>query len=374
MKGALAGLVLLPMFFIVLLVMPLVFGGADPGGQVNPSSCAPGGGGSVELASARTATSAWGDFNAEQMTNAALIVSIGTERNIPARGQQIALMTAIDESQLIPQKQWGMPEDHPDTAWGLFQQTPAYGWGTREQVMDPTYATHTFYDVLVEVAGWEAMEPTLAAHAVQRNRDPYVYAQFWDQAGELLSHLGGEGASTVSTYCDSASSDGGGSGLLPNGAVESVGPVSPEELRANTDRFVANADAIWFNRCQNYAAQVHGRPNSGYPSANSAVATFRQAGVFHEANAIDGYAPPVGAWLYFATNHPYGHVVTYLGDGLVTGNDTWQSGHVGIGPFTDITEDVWNLTYLGWAAPWANTAGDVEHVAPGQPAPAGGQA
>lgn len=632
MKGLIIGVIVMPIAILMLVVIPMM------GTTASADPCSPVGGAPLQV-TAGDAT-AWGSYSAEQIKHAKIIVEVGAKRNIPPRGVQIALMTAIDESGLVPKKQIGMSATNPETAWGLFQQTPKYGWGTVDQVMDPVYATNAFYDRLVKVKGWEKMLPTLAAHAVQGNADPNVYTQFWDDAGELLAHLtagsdsgkkgkktqgrvqtvanrapssslptvrmsaanvtqssegiakvqgsgvdfvalnetnalppgrlaiggysafrvekgnaqerdtavawrsdrwakvaggrlllipsgpqkwdkgksatwvtlratDGSGAqvSVVSVhhmtdpryhanqkerqaislaamkllaglvtqlspagpvlvggdfnseyrrndsygprpvlasvglqasfdvagpvgthrsgavidyvfaptsvqvlgqrtmtipgdhdalvvdlaltstggtlavpldapvYCDSGSfdgesgggTDGGGGGFSVNAVAKYVGPYSAAELVKRAKNFAAGGGG-WLRKCQNFVAQLAGRSNSGYNSAKTAVAVFRKAGVFHEANSIDGYAPPVGAWLYYSGTSGaakvYGHVVTYLGDGLVAGTDTWRSGYVDVGPASDITGGKWNLTYLGWAVPWASKSNDVAAKAP----------
>ncbi|MBO0731791.1 MAG: M23 family metallopeptidase, partial [Acidimicrobiaceae bacterium] len=42
--------------------------------------------------------------------------------------------------------------------------------------------------------GWETMQPTLAAHAVQRNADPNYYTAYWPKAMVLLAALAGSSA------------------------------------------------------------------------------------------------------------------------------------------------------------------------------------
>ncbi len=623
MKGLFVGIAVLPLAILMLVVIPMM------GGSAAADPCSPVGGSPLQVVAGDA--KAWGDYSAEQIKNATIIVSVGTQRNIPPRGVQIALMTAIDESGLIPKKQIGMDASDPETAWGLFQQTPKYGWGTLEQVMDPVYATNTFYDRLLKVQGWEKMLPTLAAHAVQRNRDPNVYQQFWDDAGVLLAHLtkspgskkgkkqtqsrplvnaaasgraaslpsvrmaaanvkgnaaaiakvqesgvdfvalsetmglnsealtikgyqafrinkgntqerstavawradrwtkvaagrllllakgpqkwdagrsatwvtlraaDGSGAQVnvvavhhmidpryagnqevreglslaamqrlaglvtqlstagpvliggdfnseykrndpwgprkqlaavglqasfdtagpigthhsgavidyvfaptssamlgqrtmnipsdhnalivdlaltatggglpnveVPVYCDSTatvgSTDSGGAGFTVNTVADHVGPYTADQLIARAKKF-AEGGGGWYKRCQNFVAQLAGRPNSGYESAKTAMNTFRSQGVFHDANSVDGHAPPVGAWLYYTASSGaaaiYGHVVTYLGNGQVAGTDTWRKDYVDIGKASDITGGIWNLTYEGWAVPWATKSTDI---------------
>ncbi|QES51966.1 hypothetical protein DEJ50_33200 [Streptomyces venezuelae] len=107
----------------------------------------------------------------KQIPNAKVIVATGIQKRVPARGQVIALATALQESTLVNL-------DHGDRdSLGLFQQRPSQGWGTREQIMDPVYSSGKFYDGLVKIKDWEQMPVTVAAQKVQRSGFPDAYAR-----------------------------------------------------------------------------------------------------------------------------------------------------------------------------------------------------
>ncbi|MFF7764194.1 C40 family peptidase [Streptomyces griseorubiginosus] len=107
----------------------------------------------------------------QQLPNAKIIVATGIQLNIPARGQVIALATALQESAL-------RNLDHGDRdSLGLFQQRPSQGWGTRTQILDPVYASKKFYTALTSVKGWESMPVTVAAQKVQTSGTPDAYAK-----------------------------------------------------------------------------------------------------------------------------------------------------------------------------------------------------
>ncbi|MGW0647289.1 C40 family peptidase [Streptomyces umbrinus] len=107
----------------------------------------------------------------EQIPNARVIVATGVQLGIPARGQVIALATALQESGL-------RNLNHGDRdSLGLFQQRPKMGWGTEEQIMDPVYASKKFYSALKSVEGWERMPLTVAAQKVQKSGLPDAYAK-----------------------------------------------------------------------------------------------------------------------------------------------------------------------------------------------------
>ena len=121
----------------------------------------------------------------DQAEHAGLITAIAVSRGLPARAASIALATAYQESDLRNLE--GGDRD----SIGLFQQRPSQGWGTPEQIIDPAYAANAFYDALVQVDGYESMEITVAAQAVQRSAFPGAYADHEQDARTLASALTG---------------------------------------------------------------------------------------------------------------------------------------------------------------------------------------
>jgi hypothetical protein len=131
-------------------------------------------------------------LDVEQAEHAGLITAVAVSRGLPARAASIALATAYQESDLHN-------VEHGDRdSLGLFQQRPSQGWGTEEQVQDPVYATNAFYDALVEIEGYEAMEITVAAQAVQRSAFPGAYADHEPDARALASALTGNSRAAFS--------------------------------------------------------------------------------------------------------------------------------------------------------------------------------
>ena len=153
------------------------------------------------------------EITGEQAENASLIAAIAVRRGLPARATSIALATAYQESKL-------QNIDYGDRdSVGLFQQRPSQGWGSRDQILDPVYATNAFYDALVEVDGYEDMEITVAAQRVQRSAFPDAYADHEADGRALASALSGNSPATFSCDLDggapSADADLTGTGLTP---------------------------------------------------------------------------------------------------------------------------------------------------------------
>ncbi|WP_449343970.1 C40 family peptidase [Streptomyces nigrescens] len=115
----------------------------------------------------------------EQIPNAETILATGVAMKVPARGQVVALATALQESGL-------RNLDYGDRdSLGLFQQRPRKGWGTAAQVRDPVHASTEFYDRLRKVSGWQSMTITQAAQAVQASGFPDAYAK-WEPLATAL--------------------------------------------------------------------------------------------------------------------------------------------------------------------------------------------
>lgn len=151
-------------------------------------------------------------LNKQQLTRAATIIAVGNQQQIPARGQLVAIMTALTESSLrvlsntsayphsadIPND--GDGSDHDSV--GMFQQRPAAGWGTVENLMDPVWSSRAFYGGpngpnhgsprgLLDIHGWQSMDPGAAAQAVQVSAYPDRYAVNQPIAESVLSTLSG---------------------------------------------------------------------------------------------------------------------------------------------------------------------------------------
>jgi hypothetical protein len=122
-------------------------------------------------------------LDADQLHNAATIISVGTSMGVPSPGETIALATALQESDLR-----NLPSGDRDSL-GLFQQRPSQGWGTPAQILDPAYAAREFYTHLLATPGWRSMSTTAAAQAVQHSAYPDAYQKWQPLAATLASGL-----------------------------------------------------------------------------------------------------------------------------------------------------------------------------------------
>lgn len=129
-----------------------------------------------------------GPYTREQLTNAAYIMTAAQQLGLSSRDQQIGIMTAIGESSLRVLDRGDRAG--PDSR-GLFQQRDNGAWGSLADRMNPLISSTNFFRAMMQVPGRESLEPTLIAHKTQRNRDPWHYERYWDDAGRILQALAG---------------------------------------------------------------------------------------------------------------------------------------------------------------------------------------
>ena len=170
--GLVAAATVLAGGLLLVVALPIALVAAAAAGT--PTGCA-GAGTGQQVAGTR--------LDAEQMGNAATIVSVTAGRGLPARAATVAVAVAYQESRLYNL-------DHGDRdSLGLFQQRPSAGWGTPTQVRDPVYATGAFLDRLVAVPGWQWLPVTVAGQAVQISAFPNAYARWQTLAEQVVGQL-----------------------------------------------------------------------------------------------------------------------------------------------------------------------------------------
>ncbi|MFI1184858.1 peptidoglycan-binding domain-containing protein [Streptomyces californicus] len=133
------------------------------------------------------------DLGPEQLAHARTVIGVGKGAELSEEAQVIALMTAMQESTFVNHTS---PVDNDSL--GVFQQRPSMGWGTPAQITHVPTASKSFYGLpspsanpgLLQVDGWESMEPGAACQAVQRSAHPDRYAQWEEFAEDLLEQEG----------------------------------------------------------------------------------------------------------------------------------------------------------------------------------------
>ncbi len=128
------------------------------------------------------------------------IIREGRRRGITDKGIQIALATALVESNL---KMYANPADpasmkfphdavgHGHDSVGLFQQRNNGAWGTVRDRMNPARSAGMFYDRLDD-ANYNEGDPGAHAQRVQGSAFPGRYAQRMGEAGKILARYGGK--------------------------------------------------------------------------------------------------------------------------------------------------------------------------------------
>ncbi|MFD6568456.1 hypothetical protein [Micromonospora profundi] len=124
-------------------------------------------------------------LNDEQVANVKAIIAATKKAGMPERAAVISIGTSLQESKLENLGHLGDRNDHDSQ--GLFQQRPSSGWGTPEQITDPDYSTTAFLKGLKQVDGWQDMPLTVAAQTVQVSAYPDAYAQWEQQAADLVA-------------------------------------------------------------------------------------------------------------------------------------------------------------------------------------------
>nr|WP_229401636.1 hypothetical protein [Micromonospora okii] len=122
-----------------------------------------------------------------QLANAREIVKVAKKTGVGERGAVIGVATSLQESKLYNLGHLGAYNDHDSQ--GLFQQRPSSGWGSPDQITDPEYASTAFFEALKNVGGWRELPLTAAAQTVQVSAFPYAYAQWEEQAADIVQRL-----------------------------------------------------------------------------------------------------------------------------------------------------------------------------------------
>ncbi|MBF4561239.1 M23 family metallopeptidase [Agreia pratensis] len=230
----------------------------------NPAvaACAPGSLIVSLIPDSLTATTKTGEtitLNRQQLTHAATIITVGGQTDgIGRPGVTIALMAALTESTLRMLANAGTyPEsgDYPNDgngsdhdSLGLFQMRPQSGWGTVAELMDPNYQARAFYGGptgpnypsprgLLDIPGWQQLDPGEAAQAVEVSAYPDRYQNYQPVAETILAALTRPAPTT----------GGSNEGVVVPETTRVVFPL-PAESWVRTDSFGWRTDPVTFER------------------------------------------------------------------------------------------------------------------------------
>lgn len=207
-----------------------------------------------------------GAYGAKQLRNAAIIINEASKAGVGRKGAVIALMTAMQESNLLNHANDGSftrpasssvlsaaawakartaamesmkyPHEAVGSDWdsiGLYQQRPSAGWGTVEQIMNPSYSAATFMNRMKKIPSWENKAYGQVAQAVQISAFPDAYNKHQSTAEKIADALAdvtvtdANGATPDPVPGSCATDDGGF-----KGTVSAQGWVQPVKTYSGT--------------------------------------------------------------------------------------------------------------------------------------------
>ena len=218
----LVALILVPALLLALVLGLLLMGGASSA----EATCNPDPDSGVVVGEGAVPSAEVNGYAGEQLVNALHILRAGADLGMSVRDQTIGVMTAMGESSLRVLDRGDAAG--PDSR-GLFQQRDNGAWGSYEDRMDPYQSATSFFEAMIQLHGRDSLEPTIVAHRVQRNADPFHYARFWDDAIAVVEALSGAGTDltpgTGTQVCSSAPTAPGT--VSPEGwALPAHGPIN----------------------------------------------------------------------------------------------------------------------------------------------------
>ena len=184
-SSGIAAILSVPVLVFGTVFSLMLFGGQEALADCNP---APGSETGVSIDPETVPNTTIAGYNHDQLVNAAHVVQAGKDLQLGVRDQTIGVMTAMGESSLniLDRGDAAGPDSR-----GLFQQRDNGAWGSYEDRMDPYISSTNYFKALIKIEARDSLEPTIVANRVQRNADPYHYAQFWDTAVEVVEYLAG---------------------------------------------------------------------------------------------------------------------------------------------------------------------------------------
>ncbi|WP_065569674.1 M23 family metallopeptidase [Microbacterium oleivorans] len=191
--------------FVVMLLGSSMGAGSGSGSQ-----CTTTGSASTSSLAVQTTGGSKRTLGTTELNHAATILAVAQSLGVSVKGQQIAIMTALQESGLKMYANSTVPAslNYPHDAVGsdhdsvnFFQQRVS-GWGTLEDLMDPTYAAKAFFGGpegpnqgtprgLLDIPGWESMPLGEAAQKVQVSAFPDAYDKWETAAQQVIGAVSG---------------------------------------------------------------------------------------------------------------------------------------------------------------------------------------
>ncbi|MEE6289290.1 M23 family metallopeptidase [Georgenia sp. MJ173] len=278
-----AAVLLVPAGLIALVFSLMLLGGAPA-----EATCNPGDDSTVTIGAGDVPDGPISGYRGEQLANAAHVLRAGADLGMSVRDQTIGVMTAMGESSLHVLDRGDAAG--PDSR-GLFQQRDNGAWGSYQDRMDPYVSATNFFETMIQLDARDSLEPTMVAHRVQRNADPFHYERYWDAAVAVVEAL---------SATDTGLTPGTG-GHVCTSALTVPGTVSPE----------------------GWAPPADGPINSGYgirPDPVTGLYTHLHAGLDFQAGGCDGpiWAAQDGTVIDVFTDQHGGWTLDVDHDGVIT--------------------------------------------------------
>ena len=278
-------------------------------------------------------------LNSRQLTHAATIIAIGSQTaGVGRDGVLIAIMAALTESTLRMLANTGAyPEsaDYPNDgvgsdhdSLGLFQMRPVSGWGTVAELMDPAHQARAFFGGpsgpnagsprgLLDIAGWQLLDPGAAAQAVEVSAYPDRYQNFRPVAESIIAAL---------TRAQSANPAASGPVVPETASV--VFPL-PAGSYSSTDSFGWRTDPYSGARAFHSGSDLAAPAGTPILAAADGVVSFAgQRGTYGGLITIDHTIDGEHITSYYAHMYDSGiHVAT--GDSVAAGQHIGDVGSAG---------------------------------------------
>ena len=287
-------------------------------------------------------------YAGDQLDNAAAIMDAAAGLGLSRQAQVLGVMAAMGESSLRA-IDYGDNAVNPDgsiaDSIGLFQQQSS--WGSVQERMDPTSSAKLFLTRLQKVEGWETLEPTLAIHEVQINKDPYHYRQFQQPAEDVVAQLSGASAAVPAATPAATGTPDPSATPAPVGGCSAGGTVLP--LKAPFDqtsgygpRESPTAGASSWHPANDYQTRETGTSSgrSGYSCGSPVLAA--QAG---SVTTAGGYTVSIRSAAGYTISYLHMYepdMEVHVGDTVTPGQEIGKVGSNGpsTGCHLDIRIDV----------------------------------
>ncbi|GHC76787.1 hypothetical protein GCM10007079_13440 [Nocardiopsis terrae] len=139
------------------------------------------------------------EMEVAQAVNAATVGGVAFSRDLPEEAVTVAYATVWQESTFYNVEYGDLD------SLGLFQQRPSQEWGEPDEILDPVFASRSFYDKLSEVNGWEGLPVYEAAQHVQRSAHGFAYDQHEELSADMAEVFTGRAGPSMTCWFDAES-------------------------------------------------------------------------------------------------------------------------------------------------------------------------